>query len=76
MENKAWQNMEAFLIESRLADFVYHWYVRIDEDTELQLLKKVSLIVGYRTIHVCEKMDYLLMKEMWLLWLNYFPHVR
>ncbi len=36
LENKAWQNMEAFLIENRLADFVYHWYVRIDDDIALK----------------------------------------
>ncbi len=36
LENKAWQNMEALLIENRLADFVYHWYVRIDDDIALK----------------------------------------
>lgn len=36
LENKAWQNMEALLIENRLADFVYHWYVRIDDDKALK----------------------------------------
>ena len=36
LENKAWQNMEALLIENRLADFVYHWYVRVDDDIELK----------------------------------------
>ena len=36
LENKAWQNMEAFLIENRLADFVYYWYVRIDDDIALK----------------------------------------
>lgn len=36
LENKAWQNMEALLIENRLADFVYYWYVRIDDDIALK----------------------------------------
>lgn len=28
--------MEAFLIDNRLADFVYHWYIRIDDDKALK----------------------------------------
>ena len=36
IENKAWQSMEALLIENRLADFVYHWYARIDDDKALK----------------------------------------
>ena len=36
LANKAWQNMEAFLVDNRLADFVYHWYIRIDDDKALK----------------------------------------
>ena len=36
LENKAWQKIEAFLVDNRLADFVYHWYIRVDDDPALK----------------------------------------
>ena len=36
LENKAWQNIEAFFIEDRLADVVYHWYIRYGDDKALK----------------------------------------
>ncbi len=36
LENKAWKNMEELLVDNRLADFVYHWYIRIDDDKALK----------------------------------------
>jgi hypothetical protein len=52
LENKAWQNMEALLIENRLADFVYHWYIRVDDDKALKEHKdefKEIVIEKFRT---------------------------